>query len=72
MQLLSLFYRQEGRQPSWPWFARVPSFSSPADAPSRGQVAEAAADFRAQAMELPELSAADLAMLCALPLSPPP
>ena len=41
-KLIRKFYDQERRYPSFPWFSRVPSYSNPADLPSRGGVLEAA------------------------------
>eukprot|EP00971_Amphidinium_carterae_P199115 3951599-Amphidinium_carterae.1 len=35
-RLAEVFYKVEATAPSYPWFARVPSFSNPADKPSRG------------------------------------
>jgi hypothetical protein len=38
MTLLTEFHLVESLKPSYPWYARVPSSSNPADAPSRGDV----------------------------------
>jgi hypothetical protein len=47
MSLISKFFEQELSCPCYPWFARVPSKSNPADMPSRGLGREAAAAYRA-------------------------
>ena len=36
--LLSMFHECESEYPSYPWFNRVPSYSNPADPPSRGDI----------------------------------
>ena len=36
MTMLTKFWDLDAREPTIPWFARVPSFSNPADEPSRG------------------------------------
>jgi hypothetical protein len=38
MTILAEFHLVESTKPSYPWYARVPSSSNPADAPSRGDV----------------------------------
>ena len=45
--LIRSFYEVEQLMPCYAWFSRVPSSSNPADMPSRGQIAAAAAMFNA-------------------------
>jgi len=58
--LVALFYQIEQTHPSFIWFARVASYSNPADAPSRGQVRESAALFGAKEVPLPCLTPGQL------------
>eukprot|EP00971_Amphidinium_carterae_P046396 913419-Amphidinium_carterae.1 len=55
-RLAEVFYKGEATAPSYPWFARVPSFSNPADKLSRGKIEEAAQDVQLEArwMEAPQ------------------
>ena len=50
-RIIRLFYEQEMRWPTFPWFCRVPSFSNPADLPSRGGLEEAASILGATVFE---------------------
>ena len=45
--IIEQFYAEETNSPSFSWFARIPSFSNPADLPSRGGVDEAAVSLNA-------------------------
>ena len=45
--IVSQFFAEELKAPNYLWFARVPSHSNIADAPSRGKVAEVVKKFKA-------------------------
>ena len=47
LALIYQYYDQERQWPSYPWFSRVPSYSNPADAPSRGDVLQASTLYKA-------------------------
>jgi hypothetical protein len=47
LSIVSLFNRYESLSPAYNWFTRVPSFSNPADLPSRGQAQKACQMFEA-------------------------
>ena len=50
--LIEEFFSFEMLQPTIPWFARVPSFSNPADLPSRGELQLASSTYQAQVVDL--------------------
>ena len=56
VKLIHLFYNLEAESPSYPWFARVPSASNPADEPSRGQISKTVARFNAQVEAMSDLN----------------
>ena len=58
--IIYTYYNCERERPSFSWFARVPSKSNPADAPSRGLVRDTAKRFRADIVDLGFLSIKDL------------
>jgi hypothetical protein len=51
-KLLKLFYNVEAENASYLWFSRVPSFSNPADLPSRGQLDRVCDIFKAEKVDL--------------------
>ena len=55
LALLSAFFAAERHSPSFPWMARVPSYSNPADKPSRQQIDEAAEELGAERIDIGEL-----------------
>lgn len=63
MSLISAFYAAERVSPTYPWIARVASYSNPADLPSWGQLQQAAKLFQAAIVDmgvLPEAIMTDL------------
>ena len=69
MKLLCLFYKAQRMAPSYNWFARVASFSNPADAPSRGNMSETILQFGAEQFEPKGLSPQELNNLCSYSVS---
>lgn len=55
MALISVFYAMERGCPTYPWMARVPSHSNPADLPSRKKLMEAAKLYQAKVEDLGQL-----------------
>ena len=55
VQLIHLFYNIEAENPSYPWFARVPSASNPADEPSRGKLEATVSRFNADIVKLEDV-----------------
>jgi hypothetical protein len=63
--LVSLFFLVESQAPSYNWFARVPSYSNPADLPSRGKSSQACIDYNAKYNGSMTLDSRDLQFLLA-------
>ena len=63
--LVSLFFLVESQAPSFNWFARVPSYSNPADLPSRGKSSQACVDYNAKYNGSMTLDSRDLKFLLA-------